>query len=240
MVEKGRSGTVKGMSPPAMGAMPALLLAAATLSACQPATPQARDTLADEMPGQADTVVGESPKHAGGHVAIGPAHVGDTDVSGIVGKPAPGWNLARWFNSPPLTVESLRGSVVLVRWFMSPECPLCSATAPSLNAFHERYAAAGLRVIGMYHHKGKQPLDPADVQGYVEHYGFEFPVAIDADWQTLQRWWLDGHERGFTSVSFLVDRAGIVRHVHLGGKYAPGSADHAQMQRWIESLLAER
>ncbi|HWN71808.1 MAG TPA: redoxin domain-containing protein [Haliangium sp.] len=188
------------------------------------------------MGGHTETVQGESAER----VAIGPTHVGDTDVSGVVGKPAPGWQLQRWFNSPPLTVESLRGSVVLVRWFMSPECPLCSATAPSLNAFHARYASAGLRVIGMYHHKGRAPLDPADVQGYVAHYGFEFPIAIDADWQTLKRWWLDGHERGFTSVSFLIDRAGTVRYVHLGGKYAPGSADHAQMQRWIESLLAER
>lgn len=232
------------MSPPVMGTIRALLLAAATLAACQPATPQAGATLADEMPGHAGTVEGkrEGAQHEGARaerLAIGPTHVGDTDVSGIIGKPAPAWNLAHWFNSPPLTVESLRGSVVLVRWFMSPGCPLCSATAPSLNAFHQQYAARGLRVIGMYHHKGQQPLDPEDVQGYVDHYGFEFPVAIDADWQTLRRWWLDGHERGYTSVSFLVDRAGIVRHVHLGGEYAPGSADHAQMQRWIESLLAE-
>jgi thiol-disulfide isomerase/thioredoxin len=220
-------------------AIASLVLAAATLTACQPAAPQGRDTLADEMSGHAGTVEGEGEDERAERVAIGPAQ-GDTDVSGIVGKPAPGWQLARWFNSPPLTVESLRGSVVLVRWLMSPECPLCSATAPSLNAFHEQYAARGLRVIGMYHHKGKQPLDPADVEGYVEHYGFAFPVAIDPDWQTLRRWWLDGHDRSFTSVSFLVDRAGTVRHVHLGGKYAPGSADHAQMQRWIESLLAER
>jgi thiol-disulfide isomerase/thioredoxin len=232
--ERGRSAGVRH------AAIASLLLAAAMLAACQPATPPARDTLAGEMPAQPDTAEEARPERAEDRVAIGPAHVGDTDVSGLVGKPAPGWSLARWFNSPPLTAESLRGSVVLVRWFMSPECSLCSATAPSLNAFHEQYAARGLRVIGMYHHKGEQPLDPADVQGYVEHYGFEFPVAIDADWQTLRRWWLDGHDRSYTSVSFLLDRAGLVRHVHLGGKYEPGSADHAQMQRWIESLLAER
>jgi hypothetical protein len=44
------------------------------------------------------------------------------------------------------------------------------------------------------------------VRGYVEHYQFRFPVAVDADWQTLKRWWLDGHERSWTSVSFLIDR----------------------------------
>ena len=222
-----------------------LLLAAVAMIGCQPARPQAHDTLADEMPAHVDTASGESAssEDASGarteRVAVGP-EAGNVDLSGIVGKPAPGWKLERWFNSPPLTVESLRGSVVLVRWLMSPGCPFCSATAPSLNGFHEQYAARGLRVIGMYHHKGKEPLDPEDVQGYVKHYGFAFPVAIDADWQTLRRWWLDDHDRGWTSVSFLIDRAGVVRYMHLGGKYAPGDADHAQMQQWIESLLAER
>src|SRR5690349_16874276 len=57
----------------------------------------------------------------------------------LIGKPAPGWDLATWFNSKPLALEDLRGKVVLVRWFMSPECPFCSATAPSLNLLDDRY-----------------------------------------------------------------------------------------------------
>jgi hypothetical protein len=40
-------------------------------------------------------------------------------------------------------------------------------------------------------------------------------------------------------VSFLLDRRGVVRFAHLGGKYAPGSDDYRQMRRWIEELLAE-
>lgn len=156
-----------------------------------------------------------------------------------VGHPAPGWQLDRWYNSPPLTLESLRGSVVLVRWFMSPECPLCSATAPSLNILHERYRERGLVVIGMYHHKREEPLDPEAVRGFVAHYGFRFPVAIDDGWRTLRRWWLDGHEREYTSVSFLIDRRGVVRHVHRGGRYAPGDRDFEVMRAKIEALLAE-
>jgi hypothetical protein len=38
------------------------------------------------------------------------------------------------------------------------------------------------------------PSTPAD-----QHYQFRFPVAVDPDWHTLQRWWLDGHERSWTS-----------------------------------------
>src|SRR5262249_22819352 len=63
----------------------------------------------------------------------------DNDVHDVVGKPAPPWQVSTWFNSPPLTLSDLRGKVVVVRWFMSPSCPLCSATAPSLVLLDQRY-----------------------------------------------------------------------------------------------------
>jgi peroxiredoxin len=160
-------------------------------------------------------------------------------AAGLIGRPAPGWSIARWINSKPLTLESLRGRVVLVRWFMSTECPYCSATAPSLRLLHERHAGRGLTIVGLYHHKRPEPLDPVAVEGWVRDFGFTFPVGIDEDWRTLKKWWLDGGSQRFTSVSFLIDKRGIVRHIHPGGSYAPDSADFAAMERWIERLIAE-
>jgi thiol-disulfide isomerase/thioredoxin len=156
----------------------------------------------------------------------------------LIGRAAPGWELETWFNSKPLTLAELRGKVVLVRWFTSPDCPFCSATAPSLNALDDRYRDGGLVVLGFYHHKNKEPLRPEAVKGYLEHYKFRFPVAIDPDWKTLKRWWLD-RERGWTSVSFLLDKKGMIRFIHPGGTYAPGSADFAEMEQQIQGLLAE-
>jgi hypothetical protein len=68
---------------------------------------------------------------------------------------------------------------------------------------------------------------------------FEFPVAIDKDWATLRTWWLDGHERGYTSVSFLIDKAGVVRRVHLGGTIAPEGDDIRAINADVDRLLAE-
>ncbi len=161
------------------------------------------------------------------------------DLSGLIGQPAPAWKLEHWFNSPPIALEDLRGKVVLVRWLMAPSCPFCSATAPALNRFDEEYRGRGLVVIGAYHHKDPEPLDLETVRGYVEQYQFRFPVAVDPDWQTLKRWWLDGHERSWTSVSFLIDRRGVIRHVHLGGKLAPDTDDFRAMRAKIEALLAD-
>lgn len=157
----------------------------------------------------------------------------------LIGTPAPGWEVSEWVGSPPLPFASLRGKVVLIRWFTATDCPYCSATAPALNRLHRDYAGKGLVVIGMYHHKQPEPLRLSDVEGWVREYGFEFPVAIDRDWRVLKRWWLDAKERSFTSVSFLLDRRGVIRHIHPGGSMVLGTPDFAAMQAKIEELLAE-
>jgi peroxiredoxin len=166
-------------------------------------------------------------------------HQGDDSLTGVIDQPAPPWQVSQWFNSPPLSLEDLRGKVVLVRWFTGPSCPFCSGTAPTLRALHERYADKGLAVIGMYHHKEETPLDPQQVEGWVKHFGYQFPVAIDKDWTTLRKWWLDGHNRSYTSASFLIDKTGVIRRVHLGGLIAPEGDDIKAITADIERLLAQ-
>lgn len=216
--------------------MPAILrpwMLAAALVGCGRSAPQ--DVHATPPRNDAPPAVSEARSVR----AIGPG-ADKTDVSSIGGKPAPAWELQTWFNAPPRSIEDLRGQVVLVRWFMSSECPYCSATAPSLVQLHEAYAPKGLIVIGMYHHKSEAPMVVDEVRSLaLDHYKFRFPVAIDDDWTTLKRWCLGAHPDSWTSVSFLVDRRGVVRFVHLGGEYPPDSADYLQMKRWIEELLAE-
>jgi thiol-disulfide isomerase/thioredoxin len=163
----------------------------------------------------------------------------DDNLDGVIDQPAAPWQVSQWFNSPPLSLEQLRGKVVFVRWFTSPSCPFCSATAPTLRALHERYAAKGLAVIGMYHHKDDTPLDPEEVGGWIKHYGYQFPVAIDKDWTTLRAWWLKDFKRSYTSVSFLIDKAGVVRRVHLGGTIAPDGDDIKAIDADVERLLAQ-
>jgi peroxiredoxin len=99
-----------------------------------------------------------------------------------------------------------------------------------------------LTVVALYHHKGRggaNGADPEAVATYAEELGFEFPVAIDPGWRTLRAWWLDGRPRAWTSVSFLLDRDGVIRHVHPGGQYVEGDTAHAELEAAIERLLAE-
>jgi peroxiredoxin len=167
------------------------------------------------------------------------ADAGPREGDELLGTQPPEWHVDHWINSKPIALADLRGRVVLVRWFMSERCPMCSATAPSLRAIDHDYRDRGLTVVGMYHHKDPEPLDPARVEQVVRGFGYEFPVAIDTDWRTLKAWWLDGHDRNFTSVSFLIAKDGTVRFIHPGGKYEPGSADEREMRAHIEALLKE-
>lgn len=158
----------------------------------------------------------------------------------LIGRRPPPWTATHWLNSPPLQLSDLAGKVVLIRWWTAPGCPYCTATAPALAEFRAKYRKDGFEVIGFYHHKSARPLDPADVALDAKRLGFAFPVAIDPGWQTLNEWWLDRGRERWTSVSFLLDRDGVVRFIHPGGEYVKGDRDYAELQAKIEELLARR
>ena len=158
----------------------------------------------------------------------------------LVGTTPPEWNAERWLNSEPLTLASLRGSVVVVRWWTA-GCPFCSSSAPALRAFHQTYGERGLKVVGMYHHKEETPFDPAVYEETAKKYGFTFPVAFDPEWRNFRGWMRDAKgekvDTGWTSVTFVLDKQGVIQYVHPGGQYIAGDPAHAELQGVIERLL---
>ena len=165
----------------------------------------------------------------------------------LIGTKALGWDGVEWLNTEPIHLDDLRGKVVLVRWWTD-SCPYCTRSAPALNEFHARFARRDLIVIGMYHPK---PIDrlitASEIREAAQERGFGFPIAIDHGWSVLRRWWLDGGRRSATSVSFLIDRQGVIRHIHpgpafhrevVGGDDQP-SKDFAALDRMIDQVLGD-
>ncbi len=177
------------------------------------------------------------------------AAITDQEAEGaeLIGTKALGWDGAEWLNTEPLRLEDLRGKVVLVRWWTD-TCPYCSRSAPALNEFHARYARRGLIVIGMYHPKPiDRPITAGEIREAAQERGFGFPIAIDRNWSVLRHWWLDGGRRSATSVSFLIDQRGVIRHIHPGpafhrevvrGDVRP-RRDFGELESIIEELLAD-
>ena len=151
----------------------------------------------------------------------------------------PEWTVSDWLNSPPLTLQQLQGQVILVRWWTGPTCPYCINSSAALNEFHESYQKEGLQVLGFYHHKSRLPFEIKSVKDHVEKLGFQFPVAVDHNWGTLNEWWLKDDRRKWTSVSFLLDRNGLLRYIHPGGQYVKGDGEYEELKAKIEILLKE-
>jgi thiol-disulfide isomerase/thioredoxin len=88
---------------------------------------------------------------------------------------------ADWINSAPLTLASLRGSVVLVE-FWTFDCYNCRNTLPWLKAIHDEYGPRGLTVVSVHTPELEQERVPANVQAAVKKLGITYPVMIDGDY----------------------------------------------------------
>ena len=175
---------------------------------------------------------------------------GRPDPSALLGQAAPSLDVGPWLNSTPLGPEELAGRVLLVRWWTD-TCPFCAKSATALRELDRKYRERGLLVIGVFHPKPPGDVSVDRARRAVKRFGFDFPVALDPHWRALQRWWFDHVGRTWTSISFLVDREGVIRYVHPGGEYHLGEGgshwrDHAtcrreyrQIEALIERLLEE-
>jgi len=163
------------------------------------------------------------------------------DGAELIGRPAPPLELREWIHSRPLDVGDLKGKVALLRWWTE-GCPFCQATAPALRKFQAEYQSRGLQVIGIYHPKPPGDWDLRKVDRAAQQKQFTFPVALDGDWSALKRWWLY-RDRDFTSVSFLLDRRGIIQYVHPGGEFHEGNQGgfdtHESCQRDFHAIDSE-
>src|SRR6266850_7981988 len=141
----------------------------------------------------------------------------------LIGQPAPAWSFTRWVRGPDRRLEDFRGKVVLVRWWTE-DCHFCRTTLPAIERLQKEHPG-DLVVIGVFHPK-PEPRDVTNshILSVARQLGFSGPVAFDRDWKTLDRYWLDANpERSWTSVSFLIDREGVIRWVHGGGEYHPST-----------------
>lgn len=149
-----------------------------------------------------------------------------------LGVQAPPFKFDGWINSEPLMIEDLKGKVVLVRWFTD-TCPYCASSTPALRQLYEEYNDKGFTIVGVFHPKAgrNDPLDIQRVKRVVETREFKFPIAIDWDWRngTLKDWWRTGPKRPATSVTFILDKSGVIQFIHPGMEYHEdnGSEQHA-------------
>jgi thiol-disulfide isomerase/thioredoxin len=91
----------------------------------------------------------------------------------------------KWLNVATLRMDKQRGRPVLLEFWDFCR-PASLRTLPYLQAWHERYAEAGLRVISV-HAPGFEPgQDVENVKAAVERLGITHPVLLDPELQLWQ------------------------------------------------------
>jgi thiol-disulfide isomerase/thioredoxin len=135
--------------------------------------------------------------------------------------------IANWINSPPLTMQQLRGKVVLVD-FWTFECINCLHVLPYVKAWHQKYKEQGLVVVGVHTPEFAAEHQLDFLQAAVKRNGITFPVAQDNEYKTWNAW-----ENRFWPAFYLVDKKGEVAYTHFG------EGDYAQTEAQIRKLLAQ-
>jgi cytochrome c biogenesis protein CcdA/thiol-disulfide isomerase/thioredoxin len=135
--------------------------------------------------------------------------------------------ITAWINSPPTTIASLRGKVVLVH-FWTFGCINCIHVQPYVKAWFDRYADAGFVVLGVHTPELSFERDIANVRDAVAKADVRFPVAFDPAYAT----W-NAYRNSYWPAFYFVDKAGQIRHVHFG------EGDYDGSEAVIRELLAE-
>ena len=132
-----------------------------------------------------------------------------------------------WINSPPLTLASLRGKVVLVD-FWTYSCINCLRTLPYIKAWNEKYKDSGLVIIGVHTPEFAFERDRSNVEKALRDLKVTYPVALDNDYNI----WRAFHNQ-YWPAHYFIDAKGRIRYHHFG------EGEYGQSEQVIQALLKE-
>ena len=132
-----------------------------------------------------------------------------------------------WLNSPPLTLEQLKGKVVLVD-FWTYSCINCLRSIPYVRAWAEKYRDRGLVVIGVHAPEFAFERNVDNIKNAIATLKINYPVAVDNDYKIWRSF-----ENQYWPAHYFIDANGKVRHHHFG------EGEYAESERVIQTLLAE-
>ena len=157
--------------------------------------------------------------------ALGPAvETREVDPQSLVGKPAPALSGAEWMGGNAMTLDSLKGKVVLLD-FWATWCKPCIEMYPEMRTWVRDFGPKGLVIIGITNHSNQTS---ADVKRFLTREKLPWPVTIDPKNRTHI-------DYGVSPIphTFVIDRQGVVRLSHRGG------GDLTKIKQMLQELLAD-
>jgi thiol-disulfide isomerase/thioredoxin len=121
------------------------------------------------------------------------------------------------------SLPSLKDKVVYLDFWAS-WCAPCKASFPVLNKWQQQFAAKGFTVLGV-----SVDEKAAEMSQFLKSVPVSFPVVRDAAQKLVA-----SADVKTMPTSFLIDRKGTIRHVHLGFR----RKDEEALTKQITDLLA--
>jgi len=146
---------------------------------------------------------------------------GETPLPGVTAPATDPLSLGQgaWINSDPLTLDGLKGKVVLVD-FWTYSCINCVRTLPYLRAWYDRYHSKGLEIVGVHSPEFAFERSETNVRQAVKELKVTWPVVQDNGFGI----W-NAYQNQFWPAHYLYDRTGALVETHFGeGVYAETEA----------------
>ena len=140
----------------------------------------------------------------------------------LIGKRGPDFAQKTVAGDTTISMKGLSGKVTVVD-FWATWCGPCKKSFPKLEALNAKYAPSGLEVVGI-----SEDDDNSGIRAFQKGLGATFPVVWDASKSIASKW----QPKSMPS-TFILDRKGTVRFVHLGYH----DHEEAAIEREIQSLL---
>jgi len=151
----------------------------------------------------------------------------DVLLTAASGPKAPTLTEGSWINSDSLTLEKLRGRVVLVE-FWTFGCYNCRNTLPSVKDLDTKYRDRGLTIVGVHTPETDSEYNLDNVRREVPALGIKYPVVTDNDYKA----WRAYNVEAWPTI-FVIDKQGRIRWLHVG------EGSYEETENVIKALLAE-
>jgi len=135
--------------------------------------------------------------------------------------------LGPWYNSPPLTLASLKGKVVLVD-FWTYSCINCVRTLPHIQELWSKYKDQPFVIVGVHAPEFTFEKKPENVADAIRKHHLDYPIAQDNDFATWKAF-----DNQYWPAKYLIDAQGVIRYTHFG------EGDYGETEQAVKSLLAE-